>query len=73
MLPLVLLVGWFRQRKPLSLVLALFGSVLFAGLALSQMVGPIKLLALDGLYVIVASVGLWILNRVKGKKSSSVE
>ena len=73
LLPLLLLVGWCRQRKWLSLVLALFGSVLFAGLALFQMVGPIKLLALDGLYVIVASVGLWIVNRVKGKKSSSVD
>jgi predicted deacetylase len=70
-LPLLLLVGWCRQRKWLSLVFALFGSVLFAGLALSQMVGPIKLFALDGLYVIVASVGLWIVNRVKGKKSCS--
>lgn len=68
LLPLVLLVGWFRQRKWLSLVFALFGSVLFAGLALSQMVGPIKLLALDGLYVIVASVGLWIVSRVRCKK-----
>ena len=69
LLPLVLLVGWFRQRKPLSLVFALFGSVLFAGLALSQIVGPIKLFALDGLYVIVASVGLWIVSsKVRCKK-----
>ena len=68
LLPLVLLVGWFRQRKPLSLVFALFGSVLFAGLALSQMVGPIKLLALDGLCVIVASVGLWLVSKVRCKK-----
>lgn len=67
-LPLVVLVGWCRRRKPLSLVFALFGSVLFAGLALSQMVGPIKLLALDGLYVIVASVGSCVISKVRCKK-----
>lgn len=68
LLPLLLLIGWGRQRKPMWLVATLCGSVLFAVLALSQMVGPIKLLALDGLYVIVASVGLCIISKVRSKK-----
>ena len=63
LLPLLLLVGWCRQRKWLSLVLALFGSLLFAGLALFQMVGPIKLLALDMVYVLIVGLALWIVSK----------
>ena len=68
LLPLVLLVGWFRQRKPLWLVFALCGSILFAVLALSQMIGPMKLQALDVVYVVITCVGSCIISKVRCKK-----
>lgn len=59
MLPLLLLISWYRKRKPLYLVVAIFGCVVFGALALLQMVGPIKLLALDMVFVLLAWIGLW--------------
>lgn len=68
LLPLGCLVGYSGRKQPLWLVAAIAGALVFGGLALCSVVGPMKLLALDGLYVIVACVGLWIVSRVKGKK-----
>lgn len=68
LLPLVLLVGWCRRRQPMWLIAAITGCLIFGGLALWSVIGPIKLLALDGLYVIVASVGLWLVSKVRCKK-----
>ncbi len=68
MIPLLLLIGWYRKRKLLYLVAAICGSVLFSALALLQLVGPIKLLALDVVYVSVIWIGLWGRNKMAYKK-----
>ena len=47
LLPLVLLRGWCRRRKRGWLVTAIVGSLLFGGMALMQVIGPMKLLAAD--------------------------
>ena len=53
MIPLVLLIGWCRKRKLNYLLSALFGSVTFATLALLQILGPIKLLVLDFVFLMI--------------------
>ena len=47
MIPLFLLIGWYRKRKLLYLVAAICGSVLFGTSALLQMVEVLKLLVLQ--------------------------
>lgn len=64
MIPLFLLIGWYRKRKLLYLVAAVCGSVLFGALALLYMLGPLKLLALDVVYVLVIWIGLWGRNKM---------
>lgn len=68
MLPLVLLVGWFRQRKPLWLITAIVGCLVFGGLALWSVMGPMKLFALDLVYVAITCVGSCIISKVRCKK-----
>jgi hypothetical protein len=68
MIPLILLIGWSRKRKPLYIVVAIAGGVLFGTLALLQMLGPIKLLVLDVVYVLVVWIGLFGINKITYKK-----
>lgn len=68
MIPLFLLIGWYRKRKLLYLVAAVCGSVLFGALALLYMLGPLKLLALDVVYVLVIWIGLLGINKMACKK-----
>lgn len=68
MIPLILLIGWSRKRKPLYIVVAICGSVLYGALALLQMVGPIKLLVLDVVCVLVMWIGLFGINKMAYKK-----
>lgn len=68
LLPLVLLVGWFRQRKPLWLIVAIVGCLVFGGLALCSVMGPMKLLALDLVYVAIVGMLLWGVSKVRCKK-----
>ena len=64
MIPLFLLIGWYRKRKLLYLVAAICGCVLFGALVLLQMVGPVKLLALDVLCVfIILWGGMWLVQQ----------
>lgn len=65
LLPLVLLVGWYRHRKPLWLIAALVGCMVFSALALWSVMGPMKLLALDLVYVVIVGVVLWIVSKVR--------
>lgn len=67
MIPMVLLIGWFRKRKWMYLLFAFSGSLLFGILALLQMLGPIRLLALDMLYVLIIWMVLWSLNKMVNK------
>ena len=68
LLPLLLLVGWYRHRKPLWLIVAIVGSLVFGGMALWSIMGPMKLLALDVVYVLIVGVVLWIVSKVRCKK-----
>lgn len=68
MIPLLLLIGWYRKRKLLYLVAAVCGSVLFGALALLYMLGPLKLLALEVVYVLVIWIGLLGINKMACKK-----
>ena len=68
LLPLLLLVGWYRHRKPLWLIAALVGCLVFGGLALWQVIGPMKLLAMDLVYVAIVGVVLWMVSKVRCKK-----
>lgn len=68
LLPLVLLVGWFRQRKPLWLIVAIVGCLVFGGLVLCSVMGPMKLLALDLVYVAIVGMVLWGVSKVRCKK-----
>lgn len=68
LLPLLLLVGWYRHRKPLWLIAAIVGCLAFGGLALCSVMGPMKLLALDVVYVVITCVGSCIISKVRCKK-----
>lgn len=68
MLPLVLLAGWYRHRKPLWLIAAIVGCLVLGGLALWSVMGPMKLLAVDMVYVVIASVSVWGVSRIRCKK-----
>ena len=68
LLPLVLLVGWFRQRKPLWLIAAIVGCLVFGGMAMWSVMGPMKLLAVDMVYVAIVGMILWGVSKVGGKK-----
>lgn len=68
MIPLLLLIGWYRKRKLLYLVAAVCGSVLFGALALLYMLGPLKLLVLEVVYVLVIWIGLLGINKMACKK-----
>lgn len=68
LLPLLLLVGWYRNRKPLWLIAAIVGCLAFGGWALCSVMGPMKLLALDMVYVVIVGVILWGVSTVRGKK-----
>ena len=68
LLPLLLLVGWYRNRKPLWLIAAIVGCLVFGGLALWSVMGPMKLLALDLVYVVITCVGSCIISKVRCKK-----
>ena len=68
LLPLVLLVGWFRRRQALCLIAAIVGCSVFCVLALWQVIGPMKLLALDVLYVVLVGLVLWMVSKVRCKK-----
>lgn len=65
LLPLLLVVGWYRNRKPLWLIAALVGCLAFGGLALCSVMGPMKLLALDMVYVVIVGVVLWGVSKVE--------
>ncbi len=67
-LPLVLLVGWFRRRQALWLIATITGSLVFGGLALWSVMGPMKLLTVDMVYVAIASVSVWGVSRIRCKK-----
>lgn len=68
LLPLVLVVGWFRHKKPLWLIAAIVGCLVLGGLALWSVMGPMKLLAVDMVYVVIASVSVWGVSRIRCKK-----
>lgn len=68
LLPLVLLVGWFRRRQALWLIAAIVGCLAYGGLALWSVIGPMKLLALDVVYVVITCVGSCIISKVRCKK-----
>jgi predicted deacetylase len=68
LLPLVLLVGYYRRKQPLWLVAAITGCLVFGGLALWQLMGPMKLLAVDLVYVATVWVILWIISKLRCKK-----
>lgn len=68
LLPLLLLVGWYSHRKPLWLIVAILGCLSFGGMALWSVMGPMKLLALDMVYVAIVGVVLWIVGRIRCKK-----
>lgn len=68
LLPLLLLIGWYRRRNPMWMIVAIAGCLLFGGLALLQMVGPIKLLALDMVFVLLAWIGLWGISQMVCKR-----
>lgn len=68
LLPLLLLVGWYRHRKPLWLIAAIVGCLAFCGMALWSVMGPMKLLSVDVVYVAIVGVVLWIVSKVRGKK-----
>ena len=64
LLPLVLLVGWLRRRQVLWLIATIAGCLAFGGLALWSVMGPMKLLALDLVYVAIVGVVLWMVSKV---------
>lgn len=68
LLPLLLLIGWYRRRKPMWMVVAIAGCLLFGGLALWSVMGPMKLLAIDLVYVVIVGVVLWMVSKVRYKK-----
>ena len=68
LLPLLLLVGWYRNRKPQWLIAAIVGCLVFGGMALCSVIGPMKLLALDLVYVVIVGMVLWIVGKVRCKK-----
>ena len=68
LLPLLLLVGWYRHRKPLWLIVIILGCLVFGGMALCSVMGPMKLLALDMAYVVIVGVVLWIVGKIRCKK-----
>lgn len=68
LLPLLLLVGWYRNREPLWLIAAIVGCLAFGGLALCSVMGPMKLLALDVVYVVITCVGSCVISKVRCKK-----
>ena len=68
LLPLVLLVGWYRRRQPLWLIATIVFGLVFGGMALCSVMGPMKLLALDLVYVVIASVSVWGVSRIRCKK-----
>ena len=67
LLPLLLLVGWYRHRKPLWLIAAIVGCFMFGVLALFSVMGPMKLLAVDMGYVVITSVVMWGVSKVRGR------
>ena len=71
LLPLLLLVGWYRHRKQVWLIAALVGCLVFGGMALCSVMGPIKLLALDMGYVVIVGRILWGVSKVGCKGGSS--
>jgi peptidoglycan/xylan/chitin deacetylase (PgdA/CDA1 family) len=68
MIPLLLLIGWYRKRKLLYLVAAVCGSVLFGALVLLHMLGPLKLLALDVLCVLILWGSMWLVQQKDDEK-----
>lgn len=68
LLPLLLVVGWYRHEKPLWLIASIVGCLVFGGLALWSVMGPMKLLAVDMVYVVIASVSVWGVSRIRCKK-----
>ena len=68
LLPLLLLVGWYRRRQPTWLIAAIVGCLVFGGMALCSVMGPMKLLAVDMVYVVIASVVMWVVSKVRCKK-----
>ena len=68
LLPLLLLVGWYRNRKPLWLIAAIVGCLAFGGLALCSVMGPMKLLAVDMVYVVIVGMVLWGVGKIRCKK-----
>lgn len=67
MIPLVLLIGWRQHRKTFYIVASIFGAVFFGTLALLQMVTPLKLLALDVMYVLVVWIVMFGINKLAYK------
>lgn len=68
LLPLLLLVGWYRRRQPLWLIAAIVGFLVFGGMALCSVMGPMKLLAVDMVYVAIVGMVLWLVGKVRCKK-----
>lgn len=65
LLPLLLLVGWYRRRKTVWLIAVFVGCLVFGGMALCSVMGPMKLLALDLVYVAIVKVILWIVGKIR--------
>lgn len=63
LLPLLLVVG-IDTEKPLWLIAAIVGCFVFGGMALCSVMGPMKLLAVDMVYVAIVGVILWIVSKV---------
>ena len=65
LLPLLLLVGWCRRRQPMWLVAAILGCLVSGGMALCSVMGPMKLLALDLVYVVIVGMVLWMVSKIR--------
>lgn len=68
LLPLLLLIVW-RKGRPLYIVAAICGSLLFGTLALLRIVSPLKLLALDVLCVLIILFSMWLVQHRDNEKN----
>lgn len=67
-LPLLLLVGYYRRKQSLRLIAVITGCLVFGGMALWSVMGPMKLLAVDLVYVLIVWMVMWSVSKVRGKK-----
>ena len=57
--------GWYRRRQALRLIAAIVGCLAFGGLVLCSVMGLMKLLAVDVVYVVIVWVILWIVVKIR--------